>query len=378
MNADTEHPTPKRIVVLAWRDVTHPEAGGSEVYVHEVTRRWAAAGHQVTVVTARSAGQESHEVIDGVSHRRRGGRLTVYPRGLAYLLRTRERPDIVLDVVNGLPFGSPLVRRRGVVALVHHVHREQWRIIYPDWRGRVGWFLESRVTPRIYLRVPFVTVSEATRVDLVSLGVPPTAVTVVRNGLSPRPVDGVSRSRSPRIVVLGRLVPHKQVEHVFEATAQLRDAHPGLTVDIVGSGWWHDRLVAESARVGVSDIVTFHGHVDEHTRDTLLARAWVLAMPSVKEGWGIAVTEAAAQGTPAIGYRSSGGLKESIDDGTTGWLVNNHAEFVTALDAVLRDPTLREAAGLAARQKACTLDWDETSVGVLRVAAAGVRPQRSP
>lgn len=367
-----------RIVVMSWRDVTHPEAGGSEVYVHEVARRWAAAGHHVTIVTARSPGQTLDEVIDGVSHRRRGGRLGVYPRALAFAAHTGGRADVVLDVVNGLPFGSPLIGRRGVVALVHHVHREQWQIIYPDWRGRVGWFLESKVTPLLYRRVPFITVSEASRRDLISLGVPATSVSVIRNGLSPHQVVGVPRSQSPRIIVLGRLVPHKQVEHVLKASAQLRDAHPGLTVDIVGSGWWRDRLVAEAAHLGVSDIVTFHGHVNEHTRDTLLARAWVLAMPSVKEGWGIAVTEAAAQATPAIGYRSSGGLKESIDDGATGWLVNNHPEFVTTLDAVLTDPHLRETAGLAARHKAWTLDWDETSAGFLRVATASARPQRSP
>ena len=87
------------------------------------------------------------------------------------------------------------------------------------------------------------------------------------------------------------------------------------------------------------DVVTFHGHVDDATRDRILARAWVMALPSVKEGWGIAVTEAAAQGTPTIGYRSSGGLEESIVDGVTGWLVDDVDGLVVNLDAVLSGRT---------------------------------------
>ena len=368
-------PAQLRVAVLSWRDIHHPEAGGSEVYVHEVARRWVAAGHEVTVVTARGAGQVQHEIVDGVVHRRRGGRLTVYPHGLWYVLRARHDVDVVLEVVNGLPFGSPLLRRHGVMALVHHVHREQWRIIYPDWRGRVGWLVESWVTPRAYRRVPFVAVSEATRADLARIGVPADHVTVVRNGLAPAAAVGTPRSPLPRAVVLTRLVPHKRVEHLLEATARLRAHHPDFHVDVVGDGWWGDRLVEDAARLGVSDLVTFHGHVDEATRDRLLARAWVMVLPSVKEGWGIAVTEAAAQGTPTIGYSSSGGLQESVTDGVTGWLVEDLEALVSTLDDVLSGRVDMAAVSAAARRSAARLDWSTTSTDLLRVAARAARPR---
>jgi len=356
--------------------VHHPEAGGSEVYVHEVARRWAANGHAVTIVTARAPGQPAHEVVDGVEHRRSGGRLGVYPRALWWLAREGQRIDVVVDVINGLPFGSPLVRRRGVVALVHHVHCEQWRIIYPGWRGRVGWFVESWLTPRLYQRVPFVTVSESTRTDLLRLRVPATHISVVRNGLTANPVDDTPRSTTPRVVVLTRLVPHKQVEHLLEATARLRGAHPELAVDVIGDGWWRDRLHAEAVRLGVADFITFHGHVDEEQRDRLLARAWVMALPSVKEGWGIAVTEAAAQGTPTVGYSSSGGLRESVIHGVTGWLVADLDDFVCTLDDVLSGRVDLAPVSAAARARALSLDWSTTATEMMQVALAAAERSR--
>lgn len=366
---DTSAVSPRslNLAVLSWRDIHHAEAGGSEVYVHEVARRWAAAGHRITIVTARSVGQPAWEIVDGVTHRRRGGRLTVYPHALWWLLREGRCVDAVVDVVNGLPFGSPLVRRHGVVALVHHVHREQWGIIYPDWRGRVGWFIESRLTPRLYRHVQFVTVSSATRADLESIGVPPDHLDVVRNGLSAHPLHDIPRSLTPRVVVLARLVPHKQVEHVLQAAARLRANHPDLAVDVVGDGWWRERLVAESERLGVSDVVTFHGHVDDRTRDRHLARAWVMALMSVKEGWGIAATEAAAQGTPTVGYRSSGGLAESVADGITGWLVDDLDGLVRVLDDILSERVDLAAVSAAARQRASLLDWSTTATELLRL-----------
>lgn len=369
---------PLRVAVLAWRDVRHPEAGGSEVYVHEVTTRWARDGHDVTVVSALPEGSVREEDVDGVRHVRGGGRLGVYPFGLAWVVRHRRSLDAVVDVVNGIPFATPLARPRVVVALVHHVHRRQWQLIYPDWRGRVGWFVESRLVPALYRRRRFVAVSGATRADLAALGVVAGRVSVVRNGLTPRPPAAVARDEVPRVVVLTRLVPHKQVEHVLEAAARLRAAHPDLRVDVVGDGWWRDRLEARTAELGVGDLVTFHGHVGDAERDALLARAWVMVLPSVTEGWGIAVTEAAVQGTPTIGYRSSGGLTESVLDGRTGWLVDDLDGLVAQVDEVLSARADLAVVSRQARERALTLDWDETArrfLAELRAEGAG-RPAR--
>ena len=196
------------------------------------------------------------------------------------------------------------------MALVHHVHREQWRIIYPGVGGRIGWFVESRVVPWLYRDVPFVTVSEASRRDLLALGL--ADVTVVRNGTPALAAPRLTRSATPRLCVLSRLVPHKRIEQALALVDELRGRHPGLVLDLVGDGWWAPELDAEIARRGLGDSVVRHGRVDEQTKADLLAQAWLMVLPSIREGWGIAVLEAAAVGVPTVAYAGAGGTSESV------------------------------------------------------------------
>ena len=103
--------------------------------------------------------------------------------------------------------------------------------------------------------------------------------------------------------------------------------------------------------------MTFHGHVDEAAKTRILHRAWVMALPSVKEGWGLAVTEAAALGVPTVAFREAGGVVESIIDGRTGHLVDDEREFVETLARVLGDRPHRTQLGAAASAHSRTFTW---------------------
>jgi hypothetical protein len=203
-------------------------------------------------------------------------------------------------------------------------------------------------------------VSGSTRTELAGLGVAPSRVTVVPNGIEPAPRVAVRRSAAPRLVVLGRLVPHKRVEHALEVLARLEERWPDLTLSVVGEGWWDERLRAEAERLGVADRVEFHGFLDEDAKHGQLAAAWVHLCPSVKEGWGIVVTEAGAHRTPTVGYRSAGGLNESVLDGRTGLLVDDLDGFTAAVERLLADGVTRTAMGVAAARHAAGLDWDSS------------------
>src|SRR5688572_1314870 len=209
------------VLFVNWRDITHPEGGGSERYVHRMAEGLAAAGLRVSLFCAAHDRAPVEEIVRGVEVVRRGGRLTVYPRALLHVLR--HRPRLVVDVQNGLPFGSTLVTRRPVVVLVHHVHREQWPIVFGRLGGALGWWAESVLAPRLYRRSRYVTVSGATAEELEGLGIDRSRMTVVPNGVEPAPAVSATTSATPRLIVLGRLVPHKRVEHAIEVLARLRD-----------------------------------------------------------------------------------------------------------------------------------------------------------
>lgn len=354
------------IAFLTWRDQQHPDGGGSEVYVESVARELAARGHRVQVRCARYAGSARREVRDGVEIVRAGGRLTVYPRALWWVLTTGRRTDVVVDVINGLPFMSCLARRRGVVALVHHVHREQWHIIYPGWRGRLGWWVESRLTPRLYRDIEHVTVSESSRRDLIGLGIPADRIHLAHNGLD-RHAALPGTHAAARISVLSRLVPHKQIDHAFRVVRALGPTHPDLVLDVVGDGWWREQLVRSARELGVSDRVVFHGRVSADARDQILADSALMLLPSVKEGWGLAIMEAAAQGTPTIAYRSAGGVTESIVDGETGVLVDDPEALADETDRLLSDEGTRKRLSEGARRHASRFTWPATASAFERV-----------
>ena len=358
------------MLLLCWRDTGHPQGGGSEAYLERIGAHLAESGVRVTLRTARYPGARRREVKDGVQLSRAGGRYSVYIwAGLAMVAARiglgplrRARPDVVIDTQNGLPFMARWAFGRRVAVLVHHCHREQWPVAGPVM-GRIGWFVESKLSPRVHRRNQYVTVSLPSARDLTGLGVRPAQIAVVRNGLDEAPAQtlDVARSATPRAVVLSRLVPHKQIEDALEAVAALLPRIPDLHLDIVGGGWWEQRLVDHATLLGISDAVTFHGHVDDETKHLVLRRGWVQVLPSRKEGWGLAVTEAGQHSVPTIGYRSSGGLSDSIVDGVTGILVNDHDDLVDQLDRLLTDHVLRQQLGAKAQARSGEFSWEQSA-----------------
>jgi len=364
-------PAPVRsVLLLCWRDTGHPQGGGSETYLQRIGAQLAASGIDVTLRTARYEGAPRRDVVDGVHVSRGGGRYTVYIwAGLAMVASRiglgplrRSRPDVVIDSQNGLPFLARLAFGRRVVVLVHHCHRDQWPVAGP-FLARFGWFVESWLSPRLHRDNQYVTVSLPSVRDLVDLGVDANRVAVVRNGLDEAPPHTLTgeRSATPRAVVLSRLVPHKQIEDALDAVAVLRTRIPELHLDVIGGGWWQDRLVRRAEQLGISDAVTFHGHVDDVTKHAVVQRCWVHLLPSAKEGWGLAVIEAAQHGVPTIGYRCAGGLTDSVVDGVTGVLVDSQDELVDRFEQLLTDRVLRDELGAKAAARSREFSWPQSA-----------------
>lgn len=375
----------QEVLLLCWRDTGHPQGGGSERYLEQVGAQLAARGIKVTLRTASYPGAPSRDTVGGIDISRGGGRFTVYPRALAAIAAGRVgfgplagiRPDAVIDTQNGIPFFARVVAGAPVTLLVHHCHREQWPVA-GRLMAKLGWWIESSLSPRVHRRNQYLTVSLPSADELRALGVDRDRIAVVRNGADAIPAgvvpgDDHTRTEHPSLCVLSRLVPHKQIEDALGAVAALRGRIPGLHLDVIGGGWWEQNLRDAAAELGIADAVTFHGHVAEDRKHELLSRAWLHVMPSRKEGWGLAVVEAAQHGVPTIGYRSSKGLTDSIIDGVTGLLVNSPAQLTDAVADLLEDRDRLRQLGAKARFRAGEFSWEATGDGVFDVLSGTAR-----
>lgn len=365
----------RRVAVLNWRDPWHPEGGGSELYVLQVAQRMRDSGMQVTWVTARYSGAAGDEVVDGIRYVRRGGHLTVY-LWVAWLLLARRldrivgRVGSVLEVQNGMPFLASWLTRRRVVVLVHHVHREQWTVVGP-LLAKVGWFLESKVAVRANRGHRYLAVSDVTRRELAELGVRAGDIELAHNGLPPVPeYTPGSRRDEPTLVVLSRLVPHKQIDHVIRALPALAAEFPDVRLRVMGDGWWAEELHRLTRELELSHRVTFLGHVSDREKFEELSRAWVHVLPSVKEGWGLSIVEAGRAGTPSVAYASAGGVTEAILDGVTGLLASDEPDLTARIGALLRDPLLREDLGNKARIRAGEFTWEAAAAATMAALTA--------
>ena len=152
-----------RLLVLSWRDLRHPGAGGSEFYVQSVLRHWAANGHAVTMLAAASPGLAPVERLEGYTIERRGNALTVY-REARRLHGSALGFDAVLDVVNTRPFLTPRwLGDAPVVALIHQVAREVWNYDVPRPLALLGRYVLEPRWLRSYRDVPVLTLSRSSR-----------------------------------------------------------------------------------------------------------------------------------------------------------------------------------------------------------------------
>lgn len=367
----------RHIAFFSWRDTRNPEGGGAERYLEKVAAGLVSRGARVTILCAAHAAAPPEETVDGIRFVRRGDKMSVYKEGVAALVRRDlGRVDLVVDVQNGLPFFTRAVTRAPVVVLVHHVHREQWPVVYPGVTGRVGWWIERALAPRLYRSCQYVAVSRATRDELASVGVDAARIAVVHNGTDPVLPTHVGKSAHPTIAVVGRLVPHKQVEHAIDGAIELRRTYPDLRLHVVGGGWWEAELHEYARRHGGGSTVVFEGHVSEERKHQIYEQSWLLALPSLKEGWGLVVGEAGMHGTPAVAYRSAGGTRESIADGVSGLLVDTRDGFTGEMRRVLGDQALRAQLGAGARRMSHLFTWEHAQESFAHVVASALQGVR--
>jgi glycosyltransferase involved in cell wall biosynthesis len=359
-----------RILILNWRDLASARGGGAERVTHEIARRLVDRGHEVTWLSSKEPGRPAEEEVDGVAIVRRGGELTTHFHGPRV---ARRGFDVVVDAINTVPYLAPLWSRAPVVVFFHQLARDVWWYEAPQPLAAIGWLAEP-VYLQTYRNTPAITVSASTRDDLRRFGlreridVIPLAVSASPNARADAP-----KALTGRLVVIGRLTPSKRVDHAVAALAELRRTHPEARLDVIGAGAERSRLEREVAARGLDGHVALHGRVSDEERDRLLAEADAVVGTSVREGWGLTVTEAALAGTPAVVYDIPG-FRDSVVDGRTGVVTRpNPRDLADGVRRLLEDPEAYARVREATHRRALGLDWTATTSAFELALEAAVR-----
>lgn len=341
-----------RLVAVSWRELANPSAGGAEVLLDQLLRGLAERGHQVALVCGGPAEQRSYKVIDA------GGTYAHYLWAPLICMIRYRRADLIIDVENGMPYFSPLWRRRPSICLVHHVHSDQWRTRFPGLVATVLRIIESRVMPVAYRNRTFVAISISTAQALQRIGVDPANIRIIEPGVDAAPQMDWAKSEEPLFLSLCRVVPHKRVDLLLEAWRSAGREIPGRLV-IAGDGSELENIRRKASDIPRVDIL---GRVTDAEKWRLLKQSWAHVSATHHEGWGLTTFEAAVVGTPTLAFDAPG-VRDSVVDGVTGVLVEPDgadapSAFARAWVDLAQNTEKRERLGGAAQERSVEFGWD--------------------
>lgn len=347
-----------KILVFNWSDSKNPDSGGAEVLTHEIAKRWVKKGHEVTQFCSAFSGGKSQEIIGGIRILRRGSPIIRNPHipvqvaaYMWYRQHGRGKFDVIVDEIHGIPFFTPLYAKEKKVVLICEVANELWDVTFPFPFNAIGKIAE-RLYFYLYKKVSFLTISNSTKEDLVQKGVSKNRIKVLPMGLTiPRETKHYQKEKIPTILFVGRLTKTKGADELIGVFEHVRRSIPEAVLWVVGRG--------DLGR-GPSGVRQF-GFVSEQKKFELMARAHILVVPSVKEGWGLIVPEAGIVETPAVAHDVAG-LRDVISNNESGLLVEpNPKALAHGVVKLLQDKNLYRKLQKGAEYQAKQYSWDKTA-----------------
>jgi glycosyltransferase involved in cell wall biosynthesis len=360
-----------KILVLNWQDIKNPLGGGAEVHLHEIFKRIAALGHDVTLYCSRFTGAAEREEIDGIHVIRQGGRYLFnfyVPRRYRSEFR-REAFDVVVDDINKIPFYTPQFIKKPLVGVVHHLFGKAIFLETSLIPALYVYFAE-KLAVRMYRHTPMAVVSESTRQELIDFGFPGENIAIVPNAVNDKVYSPVDQPTPPGPLIghLGRLKKYKSIDHLLQAFQIVHLEIPEARLKIIGDGDYRTELEHLSQQLGLADQIEFTGYLSESEKVRQLHQMRVVANCSAKEGWGLTVIEANASGVPVIASDVPG-LKDSVVDEKTGLLFEygNVEQLAQKILLVLRDDNLHARLRSEAIAWGRSFIWDESAKKMIDV-----------
>jgi glycosyltransferase involved in cell wall biosynthesis len=341
-----------KILWLTWKDYTHPQAGGAEIVLRELSKRLVHDGHEVSFLTVRHTGSESQVMLDGINIIRVGTNRYAHPfQALAYYLRhLRKQYDIVIEVVNTAPYFAALFKGDSKMFVFYHqLAREIWFHELKKPFSYFGYHIIEPLATHLLSRAKakLITISQSTLKDLEHFGFNTNNAHVISEGIEIEPLsepDSVSKFSQPTMLSLGAMRAMKRTIDQVKAFEKAKAKLPALKLIMAGQtdGPYAQTVLDYVRNSPFAKDIAIEGKVSRARKEELMRRSHVVILTSVKEGWGLVVTEANSQGTPAVVYDVDG-LRDSVRDKETGIICKtNPAALADGIIELLSDPVRYE------------------------------------
>lgn len=365
-----------KILILNWKDIKNPDVGGAEIILYELAKRLVKDGHEVTWFCRRFKDCVKREIIDGIDIIRRGNKLSTYLEAWIYYKSLFPKPDKIIDSINTLCWQTPFyIEKERRIAYVNQLAKEVFFYELPQPVSSLAFYLEN-LEYRTYKTTGFLCYSKSVKEDLRSFGIPSQNISTFSLGIDhSRYVPGV-KSKTPLFIFVARLVKMKRADLCIKAMKEVVFRHPKARLVIVGYGSqenYLNKLINEyGLQINVSLVNKDNLYFNKNEKDIkvkLLQQAWALLLPSVKEGWGMVVTEAAACGTPSI-VTDVTGLKDSVIDGKTGFIIPANPtakELASYMFKIIENSSLRKKLDMSAVKWASNFSWEKSYKEFIRI-----------
>ena len=341
-----------------------PHFGGVESHVRSLSRELARRGHEVTVVTSQhDRTLSAEEMVDGFRVIRVRPRFIFMQTPITPRMRGSLRA-LSADVVHAHSppplashYAGAVASERGIPYVVtYHCDVE-----LPSAFGSVVESIYRRSLGADTLRNANQVIVTTRTYAATSRAIWRYNPSVIPNAVDHRrfrpDVDGSAvRSKLrippevPIVLLVGRIVPHKGVEHFVEAARYVPDA----SFLVAGGGSSLDAMKRLALSMGVADRVRFLGRISDDRLPEVYAACDVFVLPSVSrlEAFGIVALEAMSTGKPVI-VADIPGVREIIEDGRDGLLADpvNPRDLAEKIRRLLSDPEVRKTMGARGREK---------------------------
>lgn len=327
-----------KILMLAWRDMKHPKMGGAEIVTDIYLKGLLKLGYEVTLFTAKYENSKDEEMFNGYKIIRKGRGIGVHFKGLIYAKKNEKEFDIIIDQINTIPFFTPLlIKKEKRVAFFHQLCKSIWFYESKFPISIIGYILESCYL-KLYRNTRAFVVSESTKQDLIKYAwMKDENILVLENQINFKPINKISKKEN-YFVFVGRLNKSKRVHHIIKAMNYIKNEKFKLYIVGDGEESYKRKLKKLVSKLNLNKRVIFTGKISNREKDKIMQKAKAILVTSVKEGWGLIVTEANANGTIAITYNTDG-LR---DANKTGFICeeNNPVEMARLMDGVLENGDL--------------------------------------